>query len=413
MKTILVVLGGLLFAQQSDIPTDAIRADSPTDTAPLAESDEQGQLGEQPQALQFEPIAPERIPGADGETPLEPLTPQAPLVPVGRLAGGPPPREILDRVLTWPEAEALDGLPITLVDVLAPTRSRAQQTQLIGAYWDLSAAVANYHIALDERSQLEKITTKITAPMIQVAESDRALVEIALAEADVDVYESRLAAVEAQHRLAALRPIVIGDALPLPADAPHVGAYQTRFEAIFAGRPAPQARQLNDTLPIQHATIRARAHAADRIAGLVSLRLASFEAGGVDVSELLALRERLHQQRLRFIAAVRQYNLRIAQYASNVAPDGTDGARLVVMLIPESIDRAANPGPTPAEGLRSVLVRPPTTGSPSSDGSSSGVVQASAEEPIEPAPGADTAESSEVDKRPKDGFVPRREPTEP
>jgi hypothetical protein len=386
-----------VFAQLSDVPEGAVRSENKLDdTAQAAPPADLGQSAEQPpERLEFGAVAAEKLPHAGSPPPL------APLVPVRRPAEGPPPRALLRQTLARPETDALAGRPVALVDVLTPTRSRVQQAELIGAYWDLSAAVANYHIALGERRQLEEFTDRPTAGATVLAQSNQVLVEVALAEARIDVHESRLAAVEAQHRLAALRPLGVGDALPLPADAPHVGAYQTHFDAIFAGRPAPQARRLNDTLPIQYEAIRARAQAADRTAKLAALRLASFESGGGDVAGVLAAGERLHRQRLGFIAAVRQYNLRIAEYAGNVAVDGTDSARLVAMLIPPADVRPVGAGSAPAQ-LRS------------EDSDRSVVVQALAEEPVEPSDADEGAVQSEADAKPsKDGFVPRREPNEP
>ena len=406
MKTILLLFGGLLFAQVPDVPTDAARLPDAPNTLPqaappaLLDEDREGAS----KTLPAETSAPEQLRPTDAPRRVAPST--ARLVPVHPPGTGQTPQELVRKMLTPPKSGALRGQEVTLLRMLAGTRSRAQQASLIDAYWNLSATVAHYHIALGEQVQLEQVTS--------VSDDDRTLYDAALAEVRVVVYEARLAAVEAQHRLAAARPPGTSDLLPLPADAPHVGDYQTRYETIFAGRPAPQARRLNDTLPISYQAIRARSRAIETGGKLLSLRQAAYKAQHADLAQVLTLEKQLHEQRHRFVEAIRQYNLRIAEYIGIVAPEGTDGTQLVGMLI-QVEQREARPVPIGSDGLRSVLIQrsPARSAGPKGD-AASGVVQTSGEEPLQPSEAASSPSKAKTDRKaPRDGFVPRRLPIEP
>ena len=148
MKTILLVFGGLLFAQLSDVPTDAtLPPDAPNrlpQAAPPALLGEDRERSSK--TLPAETSAPIRLRPGDTLRRAAPST--ARLVPVRPPGAGQTPKELVSKILTPPKTGALRGQEVTLLQVLAGTRSRAQQVALIDAYWNLSATVANHRIAL-------------------------------------------------------------------------------------------------------------------------------------------------------------------------------------------------------------------------------------------------------------------------
>jgi hypothetical protein len=129
-------------------------------------------------------------------------------------------------------------------------------------------------------------------------------------------------------------------------------------------------------------------------------------------AEVFGCYRQLVEQQQALVAAVHDYNLAIAEYAQLVAPEGSDPTQLVTMLIqtrgeptrplpaPASGMPAAAAGglptttgrlPAEADGLMSVLRQPPAAGATTAEGrlpaasdqGGPGVVQATAEEPLD------------------------------
>lgn len=263
------------------------------------------------------------------------------------------PSAMMKQMLTAPPGSQLAGTPVKLLDVIASVRTRHEQAHRIEAYWDLCSSVADYYLGVreqDELRQLQQMLPRAGAAMQQ-----------AMAEFDVRLDTSRLAAVSSQRRLASL--IGAGNApLPLPGDLPHCGSYQTRYEEIFSGRPSIEAQELAALLTSRYAELKGAAVAVTRAKSWIGEVAQNDGGDGVETLralELMALRRRA------FVQIARDYNRRIARYTELSTPGDIGAERLVGMLIkvtvPPTAKRPTLPTGTNGRQSRSTTSAPPRT----------------------------------------------------
>jgi len=251
----------------------------------------------------------------------------------------PTPPVLVAEVLT-PTADArLIGRAVTLRDVLASVAGRQQQLNAARAYWQLVEAVGEYHYAEAHHRQLQAVAasplgaTRLTA---------------ALASAAALVQEAKMAAIAAQHELAAAALLDIDTPAPLPADRPHAGPYRTNYDSLFAAKTAPaHVTRIDRTLPIRWQTIEVRARAVAATDAAAREATDAHAAGRSDVAALLTAAEDALTQRRAFIRSVCDYNQQIAHYALSTADPAADAGALVAMLI-EPADSSGN-APTSAD----------------------------------------------------------------
>jgi hypothetical protein len=246
------------------------------------------------------------------------------------LINGPRPAELMRTLLAPPRSGQLPGVPITLGDAVRGAATRSEQNDRARAYWDLAAAVAQYYLAVLENAELPVLRQAVAAPS-------------AAWNSTADDFARRLehtrqSATAAQLRLHRLMGDAAGASLPLPADLPHCGRYNTRFDEIFAGRQDPAAAQLNYLLPLLQTELMAGARlvaeANDWLTFVSERREPTNDGTG-----LLYAYELFVQRRQAFVEAARQYNMQIVAYTELAAPDEIGPDRLVSMLI-----RVSNPG---------------------------------------------------------------------
>ncbi|HEX6963515.1 MAG TPA: hypothetical protein VF175_16730, partial [Lacipirellula sp.] len=234
------------------------------------------------------------------------------------------PTELMQQLMRPPVAEQLTGVPATLGDAVSDARTRQEQTIRAKAYWDLSAAVADYHLALLENMELNTLRQGIAAPAAQWDD------HIRQSQSRVEV--TRQAAQGAQLRLHQLLGREPSASLPLPADAPHCGRYSAEYDVIFASQPNALAKQLSDIMPLRYTALRSQAQAvADAQAWRDEMSRRRDPAG--DGLELLHAQDLLSLHRRTFIDTAREYNHEIAQYIELAAPAEVAPDRLVAMMI--------------------------------------------------------------------------------
>lgn len=250
----------------------------------------------------------------------------------GERAKGPKPTTMMRGILAAPRDSQLSGEPVPLIEVVSSASSRLEQSQRVEAYWDLCSSVADYYLGLREREELRGLRS--AAPgggtAWQQAESEMA----------VRMDTSLRAARASQLRLAGWVRGGTGS-LPLPADMPHCGSYHSRYQEIFAGRPAPEAEQLAELLPLRYAELKDAAAAVTRAEEFLS-NVARAESadkiGALRGLEFLALRRRA------FVQIACDYNRRIARYTELASPGEIGAERLIGMLIKsESTSTATRP----------------------------------------------------------------------
>jgi hypothetical protein len=225
-------------------------------------------------------------------------------------------------MLTPPHDSRLAGQPMTLAEVVARAASRAEQTHRVEAYWDLCSSVADYYLGLREQEEMRRLRSLVPSlgPAGQQAEKELA----------VRVGTSQLGALACQYRLASW--IGPSRGLPLPADVPHCGSYNSHYAEIFVGRPSVEAQELNALLPLRYAELQDAATAVTRAEEWLNMVAAarsdnSDATGTLRALELLALRRRA------FVQIARDYNRRIARYSELATPGQIDADRLIGMLI--------------------------------------------------------------------------------
>jgi hypothetical protein len=242
--------------------------------------------------------------------------------------------ELLAEVLPPPEEQALAGRELTLVKALAGASDRRQRHEITRAYWRLSMAVAACHLAADQTVLLDRLVPASDVALRPIPPEDLKALEAARESAKALWTEAELQAVELQHVLADLLGWPLGEPLPLPADRPHIGTYQTKFELLFANRQPPvRTRMIDRTLPIRREAIETRAAAVQAARDALEVAFDGGQAGPVPVDRLLKSAAAIDRQRRLFLAAIEQYNLDIAEYVSAVAREGTTETEFVAMLI--------------------------------------------------------------------------------
>ncbi len=239
-------------------------------------------------------------------------------------ANGPKPAEVMQSLLIVPAGSQLPGIAISLGDAVRGAADRRSQTELAKAYWELSAAAAQYYLAVHEQADLNTLRQGVANPA--------AAWSAATEDASRRVAIAREVATAAQLRLHRLMGAAANVSLPLPVDSPHAGRYNTRYEEIFTTRQDPAARQLNDLLPMHYKTLvdqaRLIAEAGEWLLFVSENRdTANDGLGLLRAYDLVALRRRA------FVDAVAEYNQDIAEYAELAAPDEVRPERLVSMLI--------------------------------------------------------------------------------
>lgn len=267
------------------------------------------------------------------------------------LAAGAKPSDLMQQLMKPPAAGQLSGVPMTLGEAVRDARTRQDQTQRARAYWNLSAATADYYLALLENSDLGILRQSLTTA--------NKLWDVRQREALTRVEMALRASQSAQLQLHQVLGRAAGGLLPLPADAPHCGRYNAEYEEIFATRPDPIARQLSELLPLRHQELRAQAQSvADAVAWRDEMSQRRDPAG--DGLELLNAQDLLALKRRAFIATARDYNQEIAAYTELAAPAEVTPERLVAMMIRTSA--TTDPLPWQSAGVQqATAVAPPAT----------------------------------------------------
>ncbi|MGH7193999.1 MAG: hypothetical protein ACREJM_10775, partial [Candidatus Saccharimonadales bacterium] len=271
----------------------------------------------------------QKAPAADPAPPPA-QSPDDTLAPVQTAPPRPGAAETLLHWLISEDPVALEGRPTPLGDLLARLSDRAQQTTLVQTYWKLSAALAEYRIAADESARLGQLLPPADATGKHPTDP---LLESRLASAEARLREAELVVVGLQYNLGELARLPATDPPVLPADLPHVGAYRTYFQERYARVAPPRGYLLDRSLPLLHRSLELRAMAAVAAADAADADQEAYHAGKLDALAAIESLAELTRQRRAFAAAVRDYNVDIAEYAFSVVPPGLSSEQLVGVLI--------------------------------------------------------------------------------
>ena len=250
---------------------------------------------------------------------------QQPMVPVeGRPARNGRGR-LLASMLTLPDELKPAGRPVPLVEALGTTTDRQQQLELTHAYWKLSIALAQYHLAWQESNVLDRLAEAAAVrPTQPDAHGDRMAVQLELDAAKQREHDTAQKLLTAQYELHERMHMPASAPFPLPADKPHTGTYITYFQQIYTGNSAPpQARRIDRILPLRLAVVETRGAAVLAARDLFEASDIAYQEGRDSLATVLADFQRLSREHRAFRPAVWQYNDDIAGYALGYSPLGS------------------------------------------------------------------------------------------
>ena len=259
------------------------------------------------------------------------------------------PPEMVAAAIQLPAGSTVTGQPITLLSVLGSTSDRRLQLELTRTYWRLVQSVAEYHFCFDYVQQLGSMR----------ASDDELRLARASAAAMLRRYEIETLGVQCE--LAKLLRLPSDAALPLPADRPHVGAYRTNFQELFAGRTAPEPTALIErVLPVRRQAVDEQGAAVQAAEDALAAVSEQQPIGRSSAATMLQCSRELLRQQCSFIRVVCDYNRNIAEYGLAVAGPVTSPQTLVAMLIGSSQPST----PVASSGVQPATAVVPATNSP-------------------------------------------------
>jgi hypothetical protein len=266
---------------------------------------------------------------------------------------------LLRGVLGGTGERPLEGQGVTLAEVLTGAASGEQRVRATRMYWQLAKLAAEHRFCVEETNFLSGLA-------VPQAAHQQAVLASAQASAKAEEARTRLAALRSQHQLAAVGARTEAVSLPLPADLPFVGVYETRFDSFQArGLAVESLARIHATLPLQREVLQRQADAVYAADTALRELQQGYQAGQVPLGNVLDGFAQLQRQRRALLTSVLEYNESIAEYAFAVASPHLPVDRLVGMLIETS------------DGQRSVLATRRDNGT---------IRRASNEEPIDHPP---------------------------
>jgi hypothetical protein len=228
------------------------------------------------------------------------------------------------RAMMEPHANSrLSGEWISLEEIIIESSPRGDQARQIEAYWDLCSSVADYFLGLREQEEIRRLRGLFPNAGAALQQAEQQLsVRVGTAERAARVSQLRLASLTNRG----------SDRLPLPADQPFCGSYETRYEQVFAGRSSVEAAQLHELIALRQMELQNACDAVNR----TDARLRSLSAAPnslPDEATLLRSLELIALERRAFVQIARDYNRRIARYVELARPGQIASEQLIGMLI--------------------------------------------------------------------------------
>lgn len=263
--------------------------------------------------------------------------------------------QLMEAALKPHPASGLAGRRVSLSQVVQSAGSRGEQSKLIGAYWDLCSATADYYLSLYEQAELERLASRspsLSSPL-----------RTAIVKLTTRRDTSLTAARATQLKLARLMR-TSNQSLPLPGDLPLCSAYHTRYSQNFPSGGPQEAAELNKLLPLRHAELLDAANSVSAAEEFFD-QVVQQAGGARDAESVVNALQFLALNRRAFVQIARDYNQRITRYTELAKPGELRTARLVAMLIKTpGLARRNDSGTTPPPGRRSGTAPPATFRSP-------------------------------------------------
>jgi hypothetical protein len=218
----------------------------------------------------------------------------------------------------FPMQHKLEGRELTLQDLFIITTDPKKRYALLRAYWKVALAMAEYNWAVEEYYTLEPL--KAVGFGNQVTASHR-YIEAAINSSMARVSETRIQTINAQFELLTLMGGKFR-AMPLCVDIPLVGTYNTQYEKNFPTGQAPaRLREIAQTVDLRRDVVNARCLAVNTtFDAWANSAIPLFRQGPTELNaQVIAIGyEQVTRHRRNFLAAIRDYNNDIAEYALTV-----------------------------------------------------------------------------------------------
>ncbi len=238
----------------------------------------------------------------------------------------------------FPVQHKLEGRELTLQDLFIITNDRDKRFALLKAYWRVALAMAEYNWAVEEY-----YTIKPLEGVAGQASTSHRYIEAAINSSVARVSETRIQTINAQFELLKL----MGGqyrAMPLCADIPLVGTYNTQFEKNYpTGRAPARLREISQTVDLRRDVVNSRClsiHTTFNAWANSAIPQYLRSQSESDAQVVAIGYEQVIRHRRYFLAAIREYNNDIAEYALSVLSPSFRPEQLASFLT-----RTPSPGP--------------------------------------------------------------------
>jgi hypothetical protein len=244
-------------------------------------------------------------------------------VPPSAIGSSPlKPTSMMRAMMAPHNSSRLSGEWVTLNEIISSAAPRSDQSKQIEAYWDLCSSVADYFLGLREQEEIRRLRGIFPNAGVALQRAEQELaVRVGTAERAARASQLRLASLSGRG----------SDRLPLPANQPFCGTYETLYEQVFVGRSSVEAAELNELISLRQAELQDACDAVNRTDGL--LRDMSARPSSLSDEAVLQALELIALQRRAFVQIARDYNRRIARYVELARPGQIAPEQLIGMLI--------------------------------------------------------------------------------
>lgn len=254
-------------------------------------------------------------------------------------------RLMLQNVLEPAQKNLLTGKKFSLHDALKNNLDSQSRLEAIREYWACCLSLADYQFAAVEVDTISRITRPAAADASALWTSEVAAAQARMAEA-------KLNTIAAQESLHQKMRTAQSDPFPIPLDIPWCGEYRTNFKDHQTGGPKNgQLKKIDRVLPVMWQLLLRRSKSVEASQRAYGEMEKAYQRGVLPVSELLQMHRRLRDQRIAFLASVRDYNVSIADYAMNTSNGSNGNLEKVVAMLIDSVP-STNVAPVTQSNIR-------------------------------------------------------------
>ena len=245
---------------------------------------------------------------------------------------------------------------LTLLQAISGTSDVERRKTIIKRYWIAAIANMDLTLALEEHAELNNLANPSTRVQQVQLSGAKAAARAQVQEAELAFRMTQFDLIEAMGRGEASQP-------PWPVDTPFIGKYRTNFEKYAAVRGLPGGiERIHYSLPLVLDVVESRAESITEATNVWSTTAADYRSGRTPAYDLIQATKDRRDQRLAWLASLRDYNALICDYALTVAPAGLPAESVVPMLIKQEESMLARDN-----GIRRASFEQPVRTAPASN----------------------------------------------